>query len=213
VRTYAPTSAEIKDLKGSFQTGVTEFKKALEAGGAKVAVSHTYRSDQAAYLWHWAWKIPKRKCQPKDATPYSLNGRPVPEIEWDHGNLLASIKGAEDMVKGFNLSMSSKLAPSLNTRHRQSLAIDMTITWSGTIHVKKKDGTLVPLNFGPVNTNTKLHEVGASYGVKNSSTILIIGLIKVDNAAEPLRAISRWLRRLDRRPSAWGGGQRAKPCQ
>jgi hypothetical protein len=42
----------------------------------------------------------------------------------------------------------------------------MTIKWTGTIHVKKKDGTLVPVTFGPVNANTKLHEVGASYGVK-----------------------------------------------
>jgi hypothetical protein len=166
VNTYTPTSKEIKALNGSFQTGVIEFKRALETGGATVTVSHTYRSDQAAYLWHWAWKIAKRKCAPKDATPYALPGRPVPEIQWDHGNLNASVRGAEDMVKGFGLSTTSKHAPSLNTRHRKRLAIDMTIRWTGTIRVKKKDGTFVPLNFGPVNANTKLHEVGASYGVK-----------------------------------------------
>jgi hypothetical protein len=166
VKTYAPTSKEIKDLTGPFQTGVTEFKKALEAGGATVTVSHTYRSDHAAYLWHWAWKIAKRKSQPKDAKPYALNGRPIPEIEWDHGNLNASVKAAEDMMKGFNLSTTSQHAPSLDTRHRKRLAIDMTIKWTGTIQVKKKDGTLVPLTYGPVDANTKLHEVGASYGVK-----------------------------------------------
>ena len=64
VNTYTPTSKEIKALNGSFQTGVIEFKRALETGGATVTVSHTYRSDQAAYLWHWAWKIAKRKCAP-----------------------------------------------------------------------------------------------------------------------------------------------------
>ena len=169
VRTYAPTSKEIKDLTGSFQTGVTEFKKALENGvpkGAAVDVSHTYRSDQAAYLWHWAWKIAKRKCAPKDATPYALPGRPVPEIQCDHGNLNARIKAAEDMVKGFDLTKNSKRAPSLNTKHRKRLAIDMTITWSGKIQVKKKDGTIVDLTYGPVNANKALHAVGASYGVK-----------------------------------------------
>jgi len=168
VKTYAPTSKEIKDLKGSFQTGVTEFKRALENAtpkGAVVVVSHTYRSDQAAYLWHWAWKIANRKIQPKDAKPYALPGRPVPEIEWDHGNSIASVRAAEDMVKGFNLTKDSRFAP-LTTRHRDRLAIDMTIKWTGTIHVRKKDGTWVPVTFGPVNANTKLHEVGASYGVK-----------------------------------------------
>jgi len=166
VRTYAPTSAEIKDLDGSFRPGVIEFKQALETGGATVTVSHTYRSDQAAYLWHWAWKIANRKIQPKDAKPYALPGRPVPEIEWDHGNLNASVKAAEDMVKGFDLTKNSKLAPSLNTQHRKRLAIDMDIKWTGTIRVRKKDGTLVSLTYGPVNSNTKLYEVGASYGVK-----------------------------------------------
>jgi hypothetical protein len=168
VRTYAPTSKEIKDLDQKFRDKVIEFKKAMEAAHPSVTfvVSHTYRSDQAAYLWHWAWKIANRKIQPKDAKPYALPGRPVPEIEWDHGNLNASIRAAEDMLKGFELTKNSRFAPSLTTRHRKRLAIDMTIKWTGTIHVKKKDGTLVPVTFGPVNANTKLHEVGASYGVK-----------------------------------------------
>jgi hypothetical protein len=169
VSTYAPTSKEIKDLTGSFRTGVTEFKKALENAvpkGAVVDVSHTYRSDQAAYLWHWAWKIANRNIQPKDAKPYAFNGRPVPEIEWDHGKLHASIRAAEDMVKGFKLTKNSRFAPSLTTRHRDRLAIDMDITWTGTIWVKKKDGTLVKLTYGPINANKPLHDVGASYGVK-----------------------------------------------
>lgn len=166
IRRNAPTSQDVKDLEMRFRDKVIEFKKALEAGGATVIVSHTYRSDQAAYLWHWAWKIAKRKSQPKDAKPYPFTSHPVPEIEWDHGNLNASVKAAEDMLKGFKLTKSSRFAPSLETQHRYGLAIDMDIIWSGTIQVKKKDGTLVPLTYGPVNANTKLHEVGASYGVK-----------------------------------------------
>jgi hypothetical protein len=63
------------------------------------------------------------------------------------------------------LSKNSGFAPSLTTRHRDRLAIDMDITWTGSIWVKK-DGTLVKLTYGPVNANKPLHEVGASYGVK-----------------------------------------------
>ncbi len=166
IKRNAPTSADIKDLDPTFRNKVTAFKTVLEDAGAKVYISHTYRSDQAAYLWHWAWKIACRKSAPKDATPYSLPGRPVPDIEWDHGNLLASINGAEAMVRGFKLTKTSKFAPSLNTRHRRSLAIDMDIKWTGTIWVKKKGGPEVPVIYGPVNANKVLHEIGASYGVK-----------------------------------------------
>jgi hypothetical protein len=68
----APTSEDIKDLEMSFRDKVKEFIQALQAAGATVKVTHTYRSDQAAYLWHWAWKISQRKVAPKDAKPYSL---------------------------------------------------------------------------------------------------------------------------------------------
>lgn len=68
--------------------------------------------------------------------------------------------------EGFKLTKTSKFAPSLNTRHRGGLAIDMDIKWTGTIWVKKKGGPKVPVIYGPVNANKVLHEIGASYGVK-----------------------------------------------
>ena len=46
----------------------------------------------------------------------------------------------------------------------------MTIEFSKEIQVKKKDGTVVPIKPGPVNANSKLHDVGASYGVKKHKT-------------------------------------------
>jgi hypothetical protein len=173
VKSYAPTSEDIKDLEMSFRDKVKEFIQALQAAGAKVEVSHTYRSAQAAYLWHWAWKISQRKVAPKDAKPYALPGRPIPEIEWDHGNLTASIKGATEMVKGFGLSTPtspnpSYLPPSLNTLHRGAKggeAVDMTIKFSQDIAVKKKDGSQVTVKPGPILSNSALHEVGESYGV------------------------------------------------
>jgi len=47
----------------------------------------------------------------------------------------------------------------------------MNITWTGTIKIKKKDGTEVSVEFmDDVNKNTKLQAVGASYGVKKLTT-------------------------------------------
>ena len=164
INRYAPTSAEVKDLDMMFGKKVKEFKTVLEDAGAKVDVKHTYRSEQAAYLWHWAWRISRRKVSPK-AVPRYTKSPPVPDIEWDHGNLADSIKGAEEMVKGFGLSATSKLPPSENSLHVPGLAIDMVITWTGTIRIKKKGGPEVPVIYGPVNANKVLHEIGASYGV------------------------------------------------
>ena len=178
VRTNAPVSDKIERLDGSFGNKVREFKEALESaepkGSVKVKVTHTYRSPQAAYLWHWAWKISERRCAPKDALPYK-DSAPIPDIQWDHGNLAASIKGATDMVNGFGLSTPrsrypSHVPPSLDTLHKKGLAVDMTIEFSKEIQVKKKDGTVVPIKPGPVNANSKLHDVGASYGVKKHKT-------------------------------------------
>ena len=57
--------------------------------------------------------------------------------------------------------------PSLTSNHIAGKAIDMDITWSGTLKVKKKDGTEVEVAYmSNPNANMKLHEVGASYGVK-----------------------------------------------
>jgi len=51
--------------------------------------------------------------------------------------------------------------PSLSSNHIAGKAIDMTIKWTGTIKVKKKDNTEVSIPFSSnVNTNTLLHTVG-----------------------------------------------------
>jgi hypothetical protein len=166
LKSYAPTSDRVEDLELSFRAKVREFIEALRNAKATVEVKHTKRTLQAAYLWHWAWKIAQRRCAPKDAKPYSKSP-PIPNIQWDHGNLAKSIKGAQEMVNGFGLSVprESTLPPSENSRHVPGRAIDMEITWIGTISVKKKDGSVVNVKYGPVNANKDLHAVGASYGV------------------------------------------------
>jgi len=167
VKRYAPTSNNVDDLDLQFRIGVTDFIKALRAAGAKVEVTHTKRTQQAAYLWHWAWKIALRRCAPKDAKPYSKSP-PVPNIQWDHGNLAKSIKGAREMVNGFMLSVpnQSTRPPAEDSRHVLGKAIDMDITWTGTIKVRKKDGSVANIKSGgPIDNNKELIAVGESYGV------------------------------------------------
>jgi hypothetical protein len=98
---------------------------------------------------------------------------PGVDIEWDHGDAAKSKMGAYTMIQGFGLAVppSSTNAPAMNSNHIAGKAIDMDITWTGTIQIKKKDGTSESVTFmSDVNKNVKLHAVGASYGVKKLTT-------------------------------------------
>ena len=165
---HAKNSNKIDDLEASFKNNVKAFIKALTDAGAKVDVSTTKRSEKRAYLFHWSWKISQGKCKPSDAK--KMIGV---DIEWDHGDLKASKSGALEMVNGFGLAVPPRSInpPSLTSNHISGKAIDMNIKWSGTIKVKKKDGTEQSVKFMQnVNANTDLHKIGESYGVKKLKT-------------------------------------------
>jgi len=160
----AKKSTKLEDLEPDFRKKAEAFIKALEEAGAKVDIATTRRSDKRAYLFHWCWKIGLRKAKPSEATV-----KPGVPIDWNHGSLQKSIEGAKEMISGFDLAVPphSMVAPSMVSNHIAGKAIDMDITWTGTVNVKKKDGTLVEVPYlSNPNTNVKLHQVGASYGVK-----------------------------------------------
>jgi hypothetical protein len=162
--TNAQKSNKVSDLADGFREKVEAFIKALEDAGATVTISTTKRSKKRAYLFHWSWKIGLSKCKASEAT--SMEGV---DIEWDHGDDAESVAGAKEMIDGFGLAVppKSKYAPSLSSKHISGKAIDMSITWSGTMKIKKKDGGEVSVKYmEKVNENTTLHEVGESYGVK-----------------------------------------------
>jgi hypothetical protein len=95
------------------------------------------------------------------------------DIEWNHGDLAKSKAGALEMVNGFGLAVPPRSInpPSLTSNHISGKAVDMTIKWTGTIKVKKKDGSEVSVTYSPnVNTNAVLHSIGESYGVKKLKT-------------------------------------------
>lgn len=166
--TNAKNSDKIDDLEASFRSNAKEFIKALTDAGATVDVSTTKRSDKRAYLFHWAWKISQGKCKASDAKKMA-----GVDIEWNHGDAAKSKAGALEMVKGFGLAVPPKSInpPSLTSNHISGKAIDMTIKWTGTLTVKKKDGSEAKVAYSSsVNTNTALHAVGESYGVKKLKT-------------------------------------------
>jgi hypothetical protein len=160
---HARNSSSVDDLATSFQANAKAFIKALQDAGATVDIDTTKRSDKRAYLFHWCWLIGLGKAKASDAT--DMDGV---DIDWDHGNAEKSKAAAKAMIDHFGLAVPPKSndAPALDSNHISGNAIDMNITWKGTIKIKKKDGTEESVDFmDDVNSNTKLHAVGASYGV------------------------------------------------
>jgi len=165
---HAKNSTSVDDLVEPFKANAKAFIKALTDAGATVDVGTTTRSAKRAYLFHWCWRIGLGKAKASEAT-----AMPGVDIEWDHGDAEKSKKGAKEMIDGFGLAVppNSTNAPALLTNHTPGKAIDMNITWTGTVKFKKKDGTEESVAFmQDVNQNTKLHGVGASYGVKKLTT-------------------------------------------
>jgi hypothetical protein len=165
---HARNSVSIDDLVEPFKANAKAFIKALQDATATISISATKRSDKRAYLFHWCWMIGLGKAKASEASTL-----PGVDIEWDHGDAERSKKGAKEMIDGFGLAVppNSTNAPSLITNHASGKAIDMDIAWTGTIKVKKKDGTEESVVFmADANKNTKLHAVGASYGVKKLTT-------------------------------------------
>jgi hypothetical protein len=152
-----PNSKKVEDLEETFKKNVEEFLKALKDAGATVTIASTKRSADRAYLMHYSWKVAKGEIKPED-----VPDRAGVDIEWDHGELAKSKKGAQEMLDKFKL----KHVASLTSLHIAGKAIDMSITWTGKLKIKDKSGTEQEVDFNSdVDLNTKLHEVGKSYGV------------------------------------------------
>jgi len=151
-----PNSSLVSDLEPGFGAKVNAFLSALRKATATVKVSATRRNKVRAYLMHSCWKVAKGKLDPVDVPPESGC-----TIIWDHGDDAKSRRAAQDMVGLFGIVFQ----PSLTSRHILGLAIDMSITWAGTIKVRNAAGKDVALSTPADDNNTDLHAVGASYGV------------------------------------------------
>ena len=161
-----PTSASVADCAQPFRDNLTAFLAALGAAGASVNIAATLRPRQRAYLMHWCWSIVKQKTDPRAIPP--LDGV---AIAWAHlddqGNFdpIASVAAAEDMVEAYGMQ-GLNVAPALKSNHISGTAVDMAISWDGSLTIKQRDGTGVQIASLPrTGMNPDLKTVGASYGV------------------------------------------------
>lgn len=163
-----PTGTSVNDLAPAFRANVTRYLGALRAAGANVEINATLRPPQRAYLMHYSWRIAREQLDP--GTVPAMAGV---DIQWLHRtpqnqpDLAASRQAAEQMVRGFELVVR----PALQSRHTQGLAIDMDISWQGTLVIRNASGQDVTVDTAPrTGSNARLGAVGATYGVIKLAT-------------------------------------------
>jgi hypothetical protein len=161
-----PTSASVADCAQPFRANLTAFLAALGAAGANVNIAATLRPPQRAYLMHWCWCIVKQNLDPR-----TVPSAPGVAIAWAHvdgqGNYdpIASAAAAEDMVEAYGMQ-GLNVPPALQSNHISGTAVDMAISWQGTLTIAQRDGTPVQITSLPSSgMNPDLKTVGASYGV------------------------------------------------
>lgn len=142
-----PTSTSLNDLDPSFEPKVVAFISALKDAGASVHVSATYRPKERAYLMHYCCLIADGKIAPHDVP--SMDGV---NIDWVAGGK----SGASEMVQGYDIAYPA----ALQSRHTQRLAVDMTISWAGSIEMWDARGVS-----HICQAQEDLWPIGASYGV------------------------------------------------
>lgn len=152
---------EISDLEPGFQAAVNNFLAALkQAGVPQPRITSTYRPPERCYLMHWSWRIVERNFDPHNVPP--MDGV---NIEWVHPTPEESFQAAKDMVDGYGIG-ELDTPPAPKSQHTARQAIDMFISWSGTIVITNASGAKVEIASMPRDQmNKDLHEVAASYGV------------------------------------------------
>ncbi|MDQ7251608.1 hypothetical protein [Dongia sedimenti] len=158
-----PTSSDPNDCVGEFRDNLIQFIKALHAAKATVKISATLRPPQRAYLMHHAYKIAHNVEDPGNVPKMA-----VINIDWVHRDeagepdLPKSRSAASQMVTAYGIVAQ----PALVSRHTQGRAVDMDISWNGTLTIAPRNGAPRPIASMPrTGENKELHAIGASYGV------------------------------------------------
>lgn len=161
-----PTSASVADCAQPFRANLTAFIAAMDAAGASVSIAATLRPPQRAYLMHWCWSIVKQKTDPRSIPP--LEGV---AIAWAHRDgqggydPIASLAAAQEMVEAYGMQ-ALNVAPALQSNHISGTAVDMAVSWPGTLSIARRDGLVVHIESQPrTGMNPDLKAVGATYGV------------------------------------------------
>ncbi|EON5703371.1 peptidoglycan-binding domain-containing protein [Escherichia coli] len=156
-----PGSSSTNDLQGTFRASVDNFLRALGNARARVSISATYRPPARAYLMHWSWLIAHEIVQAKNVP--AMEGV---DIEWVHPTEQASLEAAQAMVTAYGMN-NLNVAPALSSNHTRGTAINMNISWSGTLTIAGGNGQDVAINTLPqTGMNAQLQAVSLGYGVR-----------------------------------------------
>src|SRR5688500_2682800 len=123
-----PNSRDINDLSPRFRSRVEDFIGSLKDAGATVKVNSTRRNATRAHLMHYSWKVAHGDIDPKDVPSHSGL-----VIEGDNGTLEKWRAAAMDMVHLFGMAHIA----SLRSNHIRGDAIDMNISWKGTLELTR----------------------------------------------------------------------------
>ncbi len=157
-----PTRKDTAACISPFRENLEAFLAALHAAHATVTISATLRPRERAYLMQGAWDIAHGK-DPTTVPPMAgvdidwavRDGAGTPDLD-------AARKIAQGMVKAYAI----KVRPVLNSLHITGEAVDMDITWNGSLQIADKDGKSHTIAGLPCDgTNPDLAKIGASYGV------------------------------------------------
>lgn len=157
-----PDAGTISALAPPFRAGCEAFVAALRAAGASVAINSTRRPEERAFLMHYSWRIHKRTLNPQN-----VPAKAGIDIEWVHRDASGAIDlnksraTATAMVNGYGIAYQ----PALRSHHVSGKAIDMDVSWTGTLEVARKDGTIVAIGAPRTGLNSALWPVGRTYGV------------------------------------------------
>ena len=163
-----PTSKSTATLAADFRPRCEAFLKALRDAGASVTINATLRPPERAYLMHFSFLINAGEIRPKDVPP-----KDGVNIDWVHKrpngtiDLSASVAAAATMVDRYGIAHR----PSLSSLHILGQAIDMNVSWSGGLAIRRKNGTVTNITSLPrTGLNHDLWGVGATYGVHKLAT-------------------------------------------
>lgn len=153
-QTRYPNSSSVDDLEPGFRSRAEDFIACLRSAGASVVISSTRRNAIRAHLMHYSWQVGHGDISPKDVP--TIGGL---DIDWDHGDDDASRTAAMEMVNLFGMAFIA----SLTSNHIIGKAIDMTISWTGTLELTRPAPLLARIDVPPRSgQNRELQEIGAS---------------------------------------------------
>ena len=156
-----PGSKSLDQLEPGFRANVTRLVDSLKNAGVTVSIVQTLRPPERAYLMHWSFMIANRH-HPADEVP----SMPGVDIDWFHGSQSSSEAAARSMVVAYGIDPALQVAPALRSNHTLGKAIDMALSWKGSLTLKGADGAIVNITTTPRNSlNKKLIEVARSYHV------------------------------------------------